>query len=399
MKRVFILGAGSSHELYFHAGTYDAATGGYEGRFYDVPGPLSNGFLYLAKRFSDEKFAVLPYKPSYFSNPWLIELILKRYGGSSIRDFFENSEISRRLNIEDLYIAVERESEAFNDGRPLESMNADEIKTFARVISADDEIMSFVHHFLAAISYFCISRYHFVFASYLSRISGRVVSFNWDVLLEEGLVLTEKWGYHDGYGFSPEGFIDKNEGGPEKYLYKPPEATCEVIVHKPHGSLNWYEGKEDYGKSIEYTVDGIKIGVPVALKFRGGTTLGQGGLNPYERVNDGQLVYHMMVPPGRKRRNFEDIWSKIRQDLSDADEIYSIGYAFNDYDNHVREEFGRVKFKKNVTVCIVNPNEQIVKNHQEVIPSKKIDRVYNKFSEYCRWITEQEGMKDLARYL
>ena len=81
MKKVYLLGAGSSRELEFNSGTYDPTAAPIH-RSHSKLGPLSSGFFFYSKVFLDEikDKNVTHFPPDIkITNEWLRNFILQYY--------------------------------------------------------------------------------------------------------------------------------------------------------------------------------------------------------------------------------------------------------------------------------------------------------------------------------
>ena len=70
--------------------------------------------------------------------------------------------------------------------------------------------------------------------------------------------------------------------------------------------------------------------------------------------------------------------------LEEADEIVAIGFSFNDNDEYIKEEFNKIKYKKNVNIILVNPdNDKLKTIYKTVFCTDNICTKYKTFSQYC----------------
>jgi hypothetical protein len=77
--------------------------------------------------------------------------------------------------------------------------------------------------------------------------------------------------------------------------------------------------------------------------------------------------------------------------LEQTDEIVTIGFSFNDNDIHIKNELKRIKFKKDIKVTIINPeNERLENIYTEVFFTNNLEMKFKTFSEYCQMLIEEK---------
>jgi hypothetical protein len=97
------------------------------------------------------------------------------------------------------------------------------------------------------------------------------------------------------------------------------------------------------------------------------------------------------VPPGRKRKDFTEIWDQLKRVLSDADEIIAVGFGFNDKDQHVIDELKDINFKSNLKIKMVNPSGNDLKEkYRDVFKTSEISVLCDSFTTYCKNIEHYE---------
>lgn len=146
------------------------------------------------------------------------------------------------------------------------------------------------------------------------KAGDTVINFNYDLLVDDGLFKTKKWNPYVGlensrcgYGFGVSSLL---QGFKKKPLKEKNMSVSEIKYFKLHGSINWVKV---YGENIEinwglFNPEGIS---------RGG--------------NHGQRDNFIITPSFLK--TFEEmpikmIWKYAQKSLSEAEEIYIIGYSF-----------------------------------------------------------------------
>ncbi|MFA5315817.1 MAG: hypothetical protein WC369_00125 [Dehalococcoidales bacterium] len=363
-----------------------------------ISGPLSSGFLFYINKFIEDikKFDLLGAEIK-LSNEWLLSFILEYYykknnEAVTLNELLDDESKSKKLNIEEIYIAIEDLLQALELENSSGCPTNEEVDKFL----GERDLIKYIHNALSTITYYCHSLYHRILASYIIAHGGHVISFNWDILFDEELFATGKWDYGDGYGFKPIGFVDKNKMiGLKDYDYKEKDEPSANIILKPHGSLNWYKKSIAGDWSFKDDPNAIYIGIPVTRlrSFKGGMLAAVGRLSFFERYRDSKEVYESLIlPPGKKRKKFSFIWENIKKELESADHITAIGFSFNDYDRHIIEEFNNVKCEDNLRIDVVNPDFNSVQKYKDIFKTNNVDIAHKYFSEYCEWIVSQPGM-------
>jgi len=373
MKRVFILGAGASRELNFNITGIDS---GIEPPIRTIPhreiGPLSNGYFYHINRLQDSLTRDLRVSASVGVSDNLmnqIKLYFKQKYNENIskEDLLNEEVISKKINIERLYIFLEEKILE----KEKENVDFFKNKSLQNLYLTKSDLIEYIHNSMSYISYYCISINHATLSKYIIENGGDIISFNWDILFEEAMMSTGKWTPQDGYGISFTDIIYKNEGDEARKIL--PKVNPKNLILKPHGSINWYNKDDKINKQ--------RLLIQLALRLRGGNFL------LLERQENSYLS--SIIPPGKKRKSFPGVWDNMKRLLEEADEIIAIGFSFNDNDKYIKEEFDRIKFKKDLKIIIVNPNNEELKEiYKAIFCTDNICMAYKTFSEYCRWINK-----------
>lgn len=393
MKTVYLLGAGASRQLKFTTGTVTERETIH--RCHNLNGPLSRGFFYDAAQFSRSMKRHFFQTPDFFiSREWLANFIKQQYAIQDINEIYDKKEVSDLINIEELYLRIEGELDKYSGLGALTEENLEQHKKLLNAwIGGRSALIEYVYKVLSDINYFIgVNIYHEIFAKEVLSDESTVISFNWDILLEEALYKTGKWCYGDGYGFKPRAFIDKTWDKTFKV-----RGGSKSLVLKPHGSINWYRRMEHLPAPSEKLED-LCIGIPLE-KFRGGTMPAQGGLNFHEYYpeENGEMLEPMIIPPAKKRNLLPAIWEEIRAALGSADRIIAIGFAVNDYDHHLREELKGIKLKDGVTILILNPavDVALIERYKNLFPGAKIEPHAIGFGDYCEGLAKKLDMETL----
>ena len=219
---------------------------------------------------------------------------------------------------------------------------------------------TYIVEVLSFISNYCYSLTHAVLAKHLIQEGGDIISFNWDILLDEALAETGQWDYETGYGLRFKNFPADDAPVPRNFLLK------------PHGSINWYRPREG---------DELYLRIPEKRNLRGGTI---DRLRRAERI-DGQMMHSFIVPPGRKRLAFPEVWRQVKDVLEAADEVTAIGFSFNSNDDHIKESLEGFSLKGSLKVRLVNPTgAELVRLYKEVFRTEDVQVLGEHFSAYCK---------------
>lgn len=369
MNTVYILGAGSSHDLTFRISNLDAGYGTYTYKDFTVEGPLSSGYFYYCNQILKTVKENVPLCSGVTVSDNLSAYICKKYGIAK-DDLLDKKEASQKVNIESLYSDIETaidDMELKRGGRP-EDLSLLRDPEFLRLFAIQTELKSYIFDSLSFIGYYCISKFHNIFANHVIDTSANIISFNWDILLDEAMCNTKLWSYSADYGIVFDKVVYKNDADSTTSAV----SKTKSFILKPHGSINWYS---DTDKEKLYLV------VPVGLRLRGGTF---GQLRSCESINKDDHAFSYIIPPGKKRKQFPVVWETMKDILQSADKIVAIGFSFNSNDSHVKEEFERISFKKNVEVEIVNPaGSDLIGIYKGVFATENISITSNSFSDYC----------------
>lgn len=345
----------------------DAGYGTYTYKDFTVEGPLSSGYFYYFNQILKTIKENVSLCPGVTIGDKLLAYICRKYSISK-DDLLNIKEESQKVNIESLYIDIETANDDMEskkgsqDGLSL-LKNSEFISLFAL-----HDLKSYIFDTLSFIGYYCISKLHNIFANHVAVTNSNLVSFNWDTLIDEAMYNTKLWSYNTGYGFEFDSVIYKND----KDQAKSTTPKTKSIILKPHGSINWYS---DRHKEKLYLI------IPVGSRLRGGTF---GQLRSCESIGKDNHAFPYIIPPGKKRKRFPFVWKRMQDILQNADKIISIGFSFNSNDTHVKDEFERICFKKDIAVEIINPaGSELANVYRTVFKTDKIVIKTSSFADYC----------------
>jgi len=369
MKRVFILGAGASRELSFNIFNIDfGMKNPVKKIYYKEIGPLSSGYFYYINKLQDSLIKDLKILASVnVSNILMnqIKLYFKQKYNENIskKELLNEEAISKKVNIEKLYIFLEEKILE----KEKESIDLLKNKSYQNLYFAKIDLIKYIHNSISYISYYCISINHAVLSKYIIKNGGNIISFNWDILFEEAMIATGKWTPKDGYGISFNDIIYKNEEGEAQGIL--PKVNSNNFVLKPHGSINWYSKDDQINKQILF--------IQLKSRLRAG--------NPLLLGRQENSYLSSIAPPGIKRKSFPEVWDKMKKLLEQADEIIAIGFSFNYNDKYIKGEFSGIKFKRNLNIIMISPDNEKLKNtYKTVFYTNNIYTKFKKFSQYCK---------------
>jgi hypothetical protein len=168
------------------------------------------------------------------------------------------------------------------------------------------------------------------FAKAVRQDRSTIISFNWDLVLDE--LLLEEVRSPSQYGFEGSG------EGP--------------ILLKPHGSLNWFDEKQ-----AGRLKDSFKI--PLATSGKHATYAFTRFRSP--KSKKGNRYQPLIVPPHYMKRfdrpGFKEVWNACVSKLSTAREVIFIGYSLPPSDFHARFML-RCAFHNTTDGVIVAPRQR-----------------------------------------
>ena len=375
MKRLFILGAGASRELSFNIRIIDR---GATKTVRDIPhkeiGPLSSGYFYYTNKLYNSLKKDLQIVFEVKVSDILMEYIKKYYkcnfnGNIDKEDLLQKEEVSKKVNIEKLYIFLKNkilEDEKNAKNLPINRWDVD-------LYMAEINLLEYIHTSLSRLSYYCTSNNYKILSKYITNKGGNIISFNWDILFEEAMMATGKWSPKDGYVINFKEIIYKNEEDKRKKMIN--EINSNNFILKPHGSINWYNKNGKMNEQI--------------LHIQLNPNLRSGNFGLLERLENN--CYSSIVPPGAKEKISSELWNKMKCLLEQTDEIVTIGFSFNDNDLHIKNELNRINYKKNLKITIINPeNEKLGNIYAEVFCTNNLEMKFKTFSEYCQMLIEKK---------
>jgi hypothetical protein len=242
-------------------------------------------------------------------------------------------------------------------------------------------------------------------ADYIVNTNSTVISFNWDILIDEALHNTNKWFYCTGYGFEfKRMYKDKKE-------FKCDGTKSRELLLKPHGSINWFRYMDfvtntKNGFTGEKVSDGDKKDTYLFEFSRRFNNLSKVRMHPVEKKLNLGANYSPrlkmpaeidIVPPGTKydRSNHGKIWKQVEKSIAEADEIIAIGFALKDDSKEDKEEieiFKRArKAHKKLLLKIVGKSleldekrDELMGRYKKIFSPNKTEFKFSSFKDYCK---------------
>lgn len=226
-----------------------------------------------------------------------------------------------------------------------------------------------------------------------------VISFNYDLLVDQMLWRRKLWNPFDGYGFE-----FKRNG------YQCAHET-KVKVLKVHGSINWRTPDLFFHRTLElalthpYTDEPLFEGLSLEKKIH--------NMEKYRRY---PLYSHIILPTFLKspRHNWEvDLINQAREACKTAEEIYILGYSFPDTDYLTNMFFTEIKPDAHLNIILwdrdkdmanelaqrISANYRLIRKnikHENTRIEVWIDNDF-KFAAYERYLEKQADMERLFK--
>ena len=381
MIRVYVLGAGASLDLRFDTNLVELTIPACKDK-----GLLSTGFFYYAKQFEQEilsnrKKIIDPdpqLQTSNIENIPLVKDYLQKNGlEEDSEKIFADEEFSRKINIEAFLKFMENKSEEENK-KEREKVSALERRVLNN-LSVFSPIHEFIYSSIKMVSFYCYSPLYRKFVREIIQEGDTIISFNWDDLLEEELYAAGDWDYWDGYGFEAKGV--KRQG--DSVYTLPRRGMCsEILILKPHGSMNWYRKRP-----AQLVDNSVYVWIPADRALRGRKLYSKEQCRSFD-FNSQTNVY-FAPPEERKETQFPEIWEQIKNRLEVADELIFIGFAFNEYDAEARNFFQKIAYRQSVRILLVNPDLSSEENYRSIF-QPPVFKICSTFNEYINCYARKE---------
>ncbi len=307
---------------------------------------------------------------------------------------------SANLDIEDLHTRIEEELLRLRAGAKLPDFGIQEIDLLF-VSGAYDQLIFLFAAVINEIQNGAVSEWHVRLAQSLEP-DDRVLTFNWDTLMDRALSQTGSWSTDVGYGFTPK-MIHRGHWAPPG-----PSSNSGPLLLKLHGSTNWLTSHtadmRDSSRMQSSTLDTVHVYEytegpyetfkgrfisgyePFSYGYYPPNIPGDKGQNAPEGMTfvrmsqrrpdlrdgvagqTGLISMPLIIPPVRHKQYndfgnlYPELWTKAEDALVRAESISLIGYSFPATDIRSQELF-RSAFAKRTSpprVVIVNPDPDAI---------------------------------------
>lgn len=194
----------------------------------------------------------------------------------------------------------------------------------------------------------------------------KIITFNYDLLLEKVLWRFGIWSPLDGYVG-----VHKFKENEDKKRLEEAKLYSKLKIHKMHGSVNWDTGiviETDNVGSGGFHFDGLEKILNRPPRFN--------------RISAGKHIRPWILPsfvkPFKKKEFFE-IWQSALKAMSKTDELVIIGYSFRPEDSSAFLLLSMLPEKCNVTLVDLNPEE--IKERLEKM-GLKVARIFISLEDY-----------------
>jgi len=218
-----------------------------------------------------------------------------------------------------------------------------------------------------------------------------IASFNYDLLIDRSIKQSRNWIPDTGYGlqFSKIGV----RRGEEVEWRNPAEDTSDILLLKPHGSLNWLHPVDSWGSVSHMDLHGRELRIPKDKVF----CLEE--INPnfeddhplyewwerYDHKEDDYTydMHSLIVPPSLSKpyRNFERVTGPLWAELLDSllyrvEELYIIGYSIRPDDFRTWWLFRKAAAQSETLerIVVIDPSDEVFARAVEIFSPRHVER-------------------------
>lgn len=214
------------------------------------------------------------------------------------------------------------------------------------------------------------------FAHKLAKNGSHVITFNYDLILDNLLLNTKNWSQLDGYGINMRMIVEELA----EEIRRQQKNKSKLKYLKLHGSLNW-------GRSIiphPYQGDEILLGVSGIVPDQTILPL-EGSSLAYDMVN--MFYQSFIIPPILTKQDLynipllQNIWYKAKWVINGADEIYVIGCSFPPSDFTAEFLFRQAltfppqKSPKKINIVNIKINDELIDRIKNVFQKCEINPI------------------------
>lgn len=199
-----------------------------------------------------------------------------------------------------------------------------------------------------------------------------VLTFNYDLVVEQALWLQRKWTYLDGYGFGKNiNDFQAQFGG----TYPSDLPTKSLIsVYKLHGSMGWiYDDSSEqiFLKGMSNYFDGRLLYCEKSLPIIVGA-----------QRDEGTTLIEPSYIKQFNRKPLFDIWEKAFKALQQCSELTIIGYSIPEADSAAQAFLAAGVRSSQITSITVVDRSPMVFDKFEILFKRKVDRKKMTFREW-----------------
>jgi|SRR5208282_1136787 len=200
------------------------------------------------------------------------------------------------------------------------------------------------------------------FVSTCVRTGDTIITFNWDLTIEHALESREDFSFWYG-----------------------PREDADVLLLKPHGSVDWFPRSRLPGKDSKRRVNNLDNDLCVYPEFN------------FAAYKELRATEPVIVPPvSAKQFNWDfirEVWKRVHFEISRAGHLYILGYSLPREDQFARLVIGRALLNNRlnaekagrhpVAVTLVNPDDAVQPTFIRLLGGKtKIFFLQTTFEKY-----------------
>lgn len=199
-----------------------------------------------------------------------------------------------------------------------------------------------------------------------------IITFNYDLIVEKGLWLQNKWTFLDGYGFLKDiksFIINSDKEYPSGKLKK-----SKIKILKLHGSLGWF-----YDESKEEVVLGE---MNDSFNDYCGAYYENERSDVCVKYDEGTTFIEPSFVKKFSRPIILEIWAQAFREIMKANELIIIGYSLPEADSAARSFLSTSVHSSNLSsIKVVNPSSEIQSKIENFLRRKTSREIY-KFEEW-----------------
>lgn len=292
-----------------------------------------------------------------------------------------------QINIEEVLTLLDQRIEEYEKSRQYRVHGyLQRGKVGFHLLATRFQLIAFISHVLLEITNNKLCPLHKRLADQLDS-DDVVITFNYDLLMDEALLSTGNWIPDTGYGISFKSVIEK-----EKFVKPGTLTKAQTMYFKLHGSLNWLHGENPYNwmsigvnlplgqdifllRKIKHEVVGGPIDVIGKYEYE------EKGI--YYDLHSLLIAPRLHKPYGAFSKMFNTLWDKAQRAVEKATEMVVIGYSIPDSDVRCKELIAAAgKGGSKPAITIVDSSAREVEGRLKTILGYGASRVFSGMDEY-----------------